>query len=63
MLTLVLSASNDEIKGLIDVKYTAVYKGDNKGFGIRTYEVTYNKKQAKFTQIDLQATGIQNDTY
>lgn len=57
------SASNDEIKGLIDVQYTAVYKGDNKGFGIRTYEVTYNKKQAKFTQIDLQATGIQNDTY
>lgn len=57
------SANEDEIKGLVDVQYTPVYKGDTKGFVVRTYEVTYNKKQAKFTQIDLQATGIQNDTY
>lgn len=61
--TSIESVNNDEIKGLVDVKYKAGYKGDTKGLGLRTYEVVYNKKQAKFTQIDLQATGIQNDAY
>ncbi len=57
------SDNDDEIKGLVSVKYQAGYKGATKGLGIRTYEMTFNKKQAKFTQIDLIATGIQNDSY
>lgn len=59
----VSQVDKDTIQGLVTVQYTAGYRDQTPGRGVRTYAVTYRTTTAKFTQIKLLASGIQGDRY